>query len=63
MREKIGSIVGNIVGSIEGTAAFPVNFAFLPAGFKAIMDLLEAGHTLQEAMGLVGITQLPPVLD
>ena len=55
MREKIGSI--------EGTVAFSVNFAFLSAGFKAIMDLLEAGHALQEAMGLVGITLLPPVLD
>ncbi|MCK4586907.1 MAG: hypothetical protein KAU29_06175, partial [Gammaproteobacteria bacterium] len=55
MREKIGFI--------EGTAAFPVSFAYLSAGFKAIMDLLEAGHTLGEAMGMVGITALPPVLD
>jgi hypothetical protein len=55
MREKIGNI--------EGTAAFPVNFAFISAGFKGIMDLLEAGYTLQDAMNAVHITQLPPVLD
>jgi hypothetical protein len=51
------------IGNIEGTAAFPVDFAFLSAGFKAIMGLLEAGYSLQDAMGMVGVTQLPPILD
>ena len=51
------------IGTIEGTAAFPVSFAYLSGGFKAIMDLLVAGYDLPTAMGMVGVTQLPPVLE
>jgi hypothetical protein len=51
------------IGNIEGTAAFPVSFAYLSGGFKAIMDLLVQGYDLPTAMGMVGITQLPPVLE
>lgn len=63
--EETGELVKmkDQIGNIEGTAAFPVDFAFLSAGFKAIMDLLEANYSLQDAMNMVGVTKLPPILE
>ncbi|HEY5603139.1 MAG TPA: hypothetical protein VIM41_08535 [Gammaproteobacteria bacterium] len=50
------------IGSITGTAAFPVDFAYLSAGFKAIMDLLMTGLSFEQALAAAGFTGMPPVI-
>lgn len=50
------------IGTISGTAAFPTDFAYLSAGMRAIMDLLMTGMSLQEAMGAVGIFEMPAII-
>lgn len=57
--------ITNKIGTIEGTAAFPVSFAYLSGGFKVIMGLLLSGVELPDAMAAVmgPDPKLPPVLE
>jgi len=58
------------IGYIIGTAAFPLEFAYMSAGIKGVMDMLGkvnpdtgANYTFQEAMQAANFPGMPPVLQ
>lgn len=55
--------MGDKIGTIKGTAAFPTGFAELSMGMKVVMDLIESGYTFKQALGMLpGFKGMPPVI-